>query len=390
MKLYMAKAIGRGSTELAAFDAALVGAGVGQLQPDPPELGDPPGRRDRRGRALPVRAGRRVGRSAVRRLRRAANQRPRRAGLGRRRLGPGPRTGRGLFVEHEGAREQDVTEQITASLDDLQADPRTRPRPDPHLRRRRHVHRRPDLRTRRLRLQHRAVARGRRGRTVRRGSSCARESQPGGAGRGRRRGRRPVPSGHRRRSAGRSPSPPRSYRRVRSTSSRPSTGALLAASPPARWSVPRRAARLPRRHLPALGRRATRQRHRQLAAARADRHEHEPAVEGAVRTRPAPIEQPARAASGVSRRVRRHRARQGGARTTQARSGPRCSATRSTSTDALVFLAGTNVGAAVYEYGVARLSRTGLRRRSQRIVRGEGATSRPSPGLMMLRVVGRP
>ena len=28
MKLYIAKAIGRGSTELAAFDAALVGAGV--------------------------------------------------------------------------------------------------------------------------------------------------------------------------------------------------------------------------------------------------------------------------------------------------------------------------------------------------------------------------
>jgi hypothetical protein len=37
-----------------------------------------------------------------------------------------------------------------------------------------------------------------------------------------------------------------------------------------------------------------------------------------------------------------------------------------TSTDALVFLAGTNVGAAAYEYGVARLSRTFLDRRSQR------------------------
>ena len=30
-------------------------------------------------------------------------------------------TGRGLFVEHEGVREQDVREQITASLRDLQA-----------------------------------------------------------------------------------------------------------------------------------------------------------------------------------------------------------------------------------------------------------------------------
>jgi hypothetical protein len=38
-----------------------------------------------------------------------------------------------------------------------------------------------------------------------------------------------------------------------------------------------------------------------------------------------------------------------------------------TSTDAIVFLAGTNIGAAVYEYGVARLSRTVLKRRSGRI-----------------------
>ena len=37
------------------------------------------------------------------------------------------------------------------------------------------------------------------------------------------------------------------------------------------------------------------------------------------------------------------------------------------STDALVFLAGTNVGAAVYEYGVARLSIAFLNRRSPRI-----------------------
>jgi hypothetical protein len=38
------------------------------------------------------------------------------------------------------------------------------------------------------------------------------------------------------------------------------------------------------------------------------------------------------------------------------------------STDALVFLAGTNIGAAVYEYGVARLSRTFVRRRARRLV----------------------
>ena len=37
------------------------------------------------------------------------------------------------------------------------------------------------------------------------------------------------------------------------------------------------------------------------------------------------------------------------------------------SSDALAFLAGTNVGAAVYEFGAARLSRTFLNRRSRRI-----------------------
>lgn len=35
-------------------------------------------------------------------------------------------------------------------------------------------------------------------------------------------------------------------------------------------------------------------------------------------------------------------------------------------TDALTFLAGTNLGAAIYEYGIARLSRTFVRRRLQR------------------------
>ena len=35
--------------------------------------------------------------------------------------------------------------------------------------------------------------------------------------------------------------------------------------------------------------------------------------------------------------------------------------------DALVFLAGTNIGAAVYEYGVARLTRFVLGGRSRRI-----------------------
>ena len=53
-----------------------------------------------------------------------------------------------------------------------------------------------------------------------------------------------------------------------------------------------------------------------------------------------------------------------------------------TSTDAIVFIAGTNIGAAVWEYGVARLSRTVLKRRSAGIARprrnasDEGGTTR--------------
>jgi hypothetical protein len=45
------------------------------------------------------------------------------------------------------------------------------------------------------------------------------------------------------------------------------------------------------------------------------------------------------------------------------------------STDALVFLAGTNVGAALYEYGLARLSNTFLDRRSRRHARRSLATT---------------
>ena len=39
------------------------------------------------------------------------------------------------------------------------------------------------------------------------------------------------------------------------------------------------------------------------------------------------------------------------------------------SADALVFLGGANLGAAVYEYGISRLTRTVLDARSRRIVR---------------------
>jgi hypothetical protein len=47
------------------------------------------------------------------------------------------------------------------------------------------------------------------------------------------------------------------------------------------------------------------------------------------------------------------------------------------STDALVFIAGTNVGAAFYEYGVARLSCTLLDRRSRHIARLRLTDPRP-------------
>ena len=55
------------------------------------------------------------------------------------------------------------------------------------------------------------------------------------------------------------------------------------------------------------------------------------------------------------------------------------------STDAIVFIAGTNLGAAVYEYGVARLSHIVLDQRSQRITRprlelNTAAADRPRVG----------
>jgi hypothetical protein len=56
------------------------------------------------------------------------------------------------------------------------------------------------------------------------------------------------------------------------------------------------------------------------------------------------------------------------------------------STDALVFLAGTNVGAAVYEYGVASLSRSFLNRRlrSTPVASSRGSSGGVSPDLGVL------
>lgn len=120
MKLYMAKAVGRGSTELAAFDAALVGAGVANFNvirlssviPPHSEIvevercpfAQPGGWGDR---LYAVYAERRTSVPGAQVW----------AGVG---WSQDRETGCGLFVEHEGAREQYVTEQISASLRDLQ------------------------------------------------------------------------------------------------------------------------------------------------------------------------------------------------------------------------------------------------------------------------------
>ena len=119
MKIYVAKAIGRGTTELSAFDAALVGAGVANFNvirlssviPSNGEVvevercpfthcggwGD---------RLYAVYAEQRTSVPGQQVW----------AGVG---WSQDRRTGRGLFVEHEGDREQDVTDQIIASLRDL-------------------------------------------------------------------------------------------------------------------------------------------------------------------------------------------------------------------------------------------------------------------------------
>jgi arginine decarboxylase len=121
MKLYLAKAIGRGSTELAAFDAALVGAGVANFNLIRLSSVIPPGgeivevercpfaQEEGWGdRLYAVYAEQRTGVTGEEVW----------AGVG---WAQDRDTGRGLFVEHEGSLEQDVTDQIAASLGDLQA-----------------------------------------------------------------------------------------------------------------------------------------------------------------------------------------------------------------------------------------------------------------------------
>jgi arginine decarboxylase len=117
MKIYVAKAIGRGTTELSAFDAALVGAGVANFNvirlssviPSNSEVVEVercPFTRGWGDRLYAVYAEQRTSVPGQQVW----------AGVGWSQDG---RTGRGLFVEHEGDREQDVTDQIIASLRDL-------------------------------------------------------------------------------------------------------------------------------------------------------------------------------------------------------------------------------------------------------------------------------
>ncbi len=121
MTIYLAKAVGRGSTELAAFDAALVAAGVANfnlirlssvIPPDGEvvEVERCPFAQDARwgDRLYAVYAEQRSSVPGAQVW----------AGVG---WVQDRETGCGLFVEHEGACEQDVRQQINASLRDLQA-----------------------------------------------------------------------------------------------------------------------------------------------------------------------------------------------------------------------------------------------------------------------------
>lgn len=121
MKLYLAKAVGRGRTALAAFDAALVGAGVANLNLVRLSSVIPPNGEIVEVDCCPFAQ---EGKWGDRLYAAYAEQRTNVpgeqvwAGVG---WAQDRETGRDLFVEHEGAAEGEVRDQITASLGDLQA-----------------------------------------------------------------------------------------------------------------------------------------------------------------------------------------------------------------------------------------------------------------------------
>jgi arginine decarboxylase len=119
--VYLCKAVGRGSTELSAFDAALVGAGVSNVSLIRLRSVIPPSSDIVEADRFPVTQEARWGDRlyafyAERRTSIPGEQVW--AGIGWSHDGE---TGRSLLVVHEGAREHEVRGRITASLGDLHA-----------------------------------------------------------------------------------------------------------------------------------------------------------------------------------------------------------------------------------------------------------------------------
>ena len=98
----------------------------------------------------------------------------------------------------------------------------------------------------------------------------------------------------------------------------------------------------------------------ELEAARGDGNEYQRAVQGRLRPGEAQDIQCPRTAARGRDRLRSHRACQGGA-VLRRRAGAALLSDTVTSSDALIFLAGANLGAAAYEYGLARMTRVFLR-----------------------------
>jgi len=119
VNVFVAKAIGRGSTELAAFDAALIRAGVANFNVIRLSSVIPPNTQVLEVESCPLTDGCRWGDRLYAVYAEQRTSVPGQqvwAGVG---WAQDRVTGRGLFVEHEGVREQDVRSQIAASLRDL-------------------------------------------------------------------------------------------------------------------------------------------------------------------------------------------------------------------------------------------------------------------------------
>lgn len=121
LDIYLATAVGRGNTELGAFDAALVGAGVANFNLIRLSSVIPPNSRVLQVDTCPFTA---AGGWGDRLYAVYAEQRTSIpgeqawAGVG---WCQDSDTGRGLFVEHEGSAEDEVRANIMASLNDLQS-----------------------------------------------------------------------------------------------------------------------------------------------------------------------------------------------------------------------------------------------------------------------------